>query len=461
MANNTLMYAIIDIETTGGQPTQDRITEIAVVIHDGEKIVEEYSTLVNPCRSIPYQITQLTGISNEMVRDAPKFYEVAKKIVELTENKIFVAHNVRFDYSFIKKEFNDLGYNYSRKTLCTVRLSRKILAGLPSYSLGRLCESLQIPMTARHRALGDAMATAHLFTLLLQNDAQDTIQKTVADEVKAALLPPSLNRQQISELPELAGVYYFHDAEGRVIYVGKSKSIRKRVLSHFAVDLKSKKAIEFKNNIADITYETTGNELVALLYESHLIKKIKPLYNRAQRRSNFSYGIYDYEDGNGYINFVVEKVRTGQTPLLYLSNADAGKNTLFNMVQQYQLCQKYCGLYKTQGACFDHQIKVCAGACVQKESPESYNERAQKAIKRFRYAHNNFFILGAGRQQYEQSVVWVENGVYKGFGFVDTSTGGTHEDLKNAVKPYADNRDVQQIIRSYMKTMRTEKLIVY
>jgi DNA polymerase-3 subunit epsilon len=455
------MYAIIDIETTGGQPIQDKITEIAIILHDGEKVVEKYSTLINPCRTIPYNITQLTGISNEMVREAPKFYEVAKKIVELTENAIFVAHNVRFDYSFVKKEFNELGYNFTRKTLCTVRLSRQLIAGLPSYSLGRLCTSLNISIKNRHRALGDAEATAELFTMLLQKDSATIVKQTIDTEVKAALLPPHISREQIAKLPEEAGVYFFYDTNGKIIYIGKSKSIRKRVLSHFGVDYKSRKAIEFKNSIADITYETTGNELVALLYESHLIKKHKPLYNRALRRSKFGYGLYHYEDQNGYINFRVEKIVAGNQPLLPLNSPDNGRSVLFSMVQKYNLCQKYCGLYKTQGSCFDFQVKVCKGACVQEESAEDYNLRAEQAIKRFKYNYDSFFILGAGRHAEERSVVWVQEGVYQGFGYVDTSIGGDAEDLKSAVKKYADNRDIQQIIRAYMRQMKTEKLIVY
>ncbi|RZK42719.1 MAG: 3'-5' exonuclease, partial [Hymenobacter sp.] len=162
------MYAIIDLETTGGQPANDRITELAIYVHDGQQVVDSYTTLVNPGRSIPPFITQLTGITNDMVAAAPRFHEVARKVVEMTEGCVFVAHNVRFDYSFLKKEFADLGYNYSRKTLCTVRLSRSLIPGQPSYSLGKLCQSIGIPLNGRHRAAGDAEATAILFSRLLR-----------------------------------------------------------------------------------------------------------------------------------------------------------------------------------------------------------------------------------------------------------------------------------------------------
>ncbi|HEY4652443.1 MAG TPA: exonuclease domain-containing protein, partial [Pontibacter sp.] len=304
------MYAIIDIETTGGQPAQDKITEIAIFIHDGQKIVDKYSTLINPQRPIPYFISQLTGITDDMVQDAPKFYEVAKEIVEFTEGKIFVAHNVRFDYSFIKKEFADLGYTFQRKTLCTVRLSRALIPGLPSYSLGKLCQSIDIELKQRHRAIGDAEATAILFDKLIKinrpvvdgnmNMAAENTSQVLKQEIKTSLLPPAISKEQVDALPMVPGVYYFHNEKGEVIYVGKSINIKKRIIQHFNIDYKSRKSLDFKNSIADITYELMGNELVALLYESAEIKRMKPHYNRQQRRSVFNTGIFVYEDEKGY-----------------------------------------------------------------------------------------------------------------------------------------------------------------
>ncbi|HOI87387.1 MAG TPA: 3'-5' exonuclease, partial [Lentimicrobium sp.] len=166
------MYAIIDVETTGGNFASERLTEIAIYLHDGEKIVDEFSTLINPEQSIPFMITRLTGITNEMVAGAPRFYEVAKKIVEMTEGATFVGHNASFDYNFIRHEFKRLGYNFRRQTLCTVRMSRKLLPGLPSYSLGNLCEMLGIRIENRHRAAGDALATVKLLELLLKTDPE-------------------------------------------------------------------------------------------------------------------------------------------------------------------------------------------------------------------------------------------------------------------------------------------------
>ena len=468
------MYAIIDIETTGSQPTQDKITEIAIFIHDGQQVIDQYSTLINPQRPIPFYISQLTGITDEMVQDAPKFYEVAKEIVEFTEGKVFVAHNVRFDYSFIKKEFADLGYTFQRKTLCTVRLSRSLIPGLPSYSLGKLCKSIDIDLQMRHRAIGDAEATAKLFDKLIKinrpviDGAHQLAEPSeqLKHEIKASLLPPAISKEQVDALPTVPGVYYFHNEEGEVIYVGKSKNIRKRIVQHFNIDFKSRKSIEFKNQIADITYELMGNELVALLFESAEIKRMKPHFNRQQRRSVFNTGIFVYEDSNGYKRLTFGTINKADnismTPLVALSNHFKAKGFLFHKVAKYNLCQKLCDLYKTNGACFDYQVHQCNGACIGKESPEEYNARVDAAIDSITYEHNTFVILGKGREYGEQSVVVVEHGTYLGFGFVDEYySAESIDDFKSAITRYNDNKDVQQIIRGYMRGKHKDKVIVF
>ena len=209
------MYAIIDIETTGGNASRERITEIAIFIHDGKQVVNEYSTLVNPECKVPPFVARLTGITDEMLVNAPKFYEVARDIVEITEGCTFVAHNAAFDYSFVKQEFLNLGYKYKRPVLCTVKMSRKLLPGHKSYSLGNLCNSLGIQITSRHRAAGDALATVKLFDRLLSVDP--TLNQIPTDG-----LHPSLDRTVFSSLPSTAGVYYFHDENAKLLYIGKS-----------------------------------------------------------------------------------------------------------------------------------------------------------------------------------------------------------------------------------------------
>ncbi|RSK41063.1 exonuclease domain-containing protein [Hymenobacter perfusus] len=498
------MYAIIDLETTGGQPAQDRITEIAIYIHDGEKVVDEFSTLLNPGRAIPFFITQLTGITDDMVREAPKFHEVARKVVEMTEGCVFVAHNVRFDYSFLKKEFADLGYNYSRKTLCTVRLSRSLMPGQPSYSLGKLCQNIGIPLNGRHRAAGDAAATAILFGRLLtisqqQEDPEatgltpaDTLAavdaaapagrkpgtaaapatkqpsarkiKAVQEAIKTALLPPNITPEKVAALPHEAGVYYFHNEAGEVIYVGKSINIYKRIQQHFAVDYKSRKSIEFKNSISEITWELTGSELVALLFESHEIKRLKPLYNRAQRRSVFPAGIFLRTDENGYKHLYYGRAddHAESHPLIALGNQYKAKGFLFHKVAKFNLCQKLCDLYKTQGACFDYQVHRCKGACLGLEPAEEYNQRVEAAIESFTYEHGSFVVIGQGRREDEKSLVVVENGRYLGFSYIDeTFSARRFADFRDAITRYNDNKDVQQIIRQYLRTPHKDKVKVF
>ena len=227
------MYAIVDIETTGGYAANHRITEIAIFHHDGIQITETFHTLINPGRDIPYYITGLTGISTEMVLSAPTFEEVAEEIFNFLDGKVFVAHNAHFDYSFLKREFELTGINWQAKKLCTVRLSRKIIPGLRSYSLGTLSESLGIEIINRHRANGDAHATVKIFDQLLRRDRDNYIAKALKKNSGETILPPNLPKEEFDRLPALPGVYYFHNARGQVIYVGKAINIKKRIAGHF------------------------------------------------------------------------------------------------------------------------------------------------------------------------------------------------------------------------------------
>ena len=214
-------YAIIDVETTGMGVQGNKITEIAVLVHDGEKVIDEFQTLVNPQCSIPFSISRLTGIYDHMVKDAPKFYEIAKNLVSITEDCVFVAHNVNFDYNVIRKEFSDLGFNYVRKKLCTIRLSRKLVPGLPSYSLGKICGRMGIRINDRHRAMGDARATAILFDKLIQLDQHGAVfESFLKPRSPKATLPPQISVKMFEALPESPGVYYFRDNKDKIIYVG-------------------------------------------------------------------------------------------------------------------------------------------------------------------------------------------------------------------------------------------------
>ena len=447
------MYSIIDIETTGLSPNREKITEIAIYVHDGEKVVDEFVTLLNPEVDIPYRITQLTGINNRMVEESPKFYEVAKRIVEMTEDTTIVGHNVNFDYNFIRKEFRELGYDYYRKKICTTRLSRKLLPGRRSYSLGKLCQELGITNPQRHRAFGDASATMRLFEILLK------VEKNV-EEISLHGLNTNLDRNLIKNLPSEPGVYYFYNDKGDIIYIGKSINIKERVLSHLTNN-SSKRAIEMRNEISDIGFELTGNELIALIMESNEIKQHLPKFNRAQRRSGISCGLYYYKDDNGYLRLKIEKNNTDQIPLTTFTSSLSAKSHLFMLVEAFCLCQKLCGLYETSGACFHYNIHKCNGACVGNESAAIYNTRVLQAIEPYRFEEQNFLVIDKGRSNGEKSVIYVENGKYLGHGFIDVEYNEniSTELLKECIKSYPDHRDVQQILKSYVKRNKVERII--
>jgi DNA polymerase-3 subunit epsilon len=454
------VYSIIDIETTGGRKS-DKITEIAIINHDGEKIVEEYSTLINPEITIPYFITNLTGITNDMVADAPRFYEVAKKIVEMTSDTVFVAHNASFDYHFIKNEFSSLGFEFKRKTICTVKLSRKLIPALDSYSLGELCKELDIEITNRHRAAGDALATTRLLEYLLTINGNE-IDLFASQRINSlGNLHPMLDKAKIEALPEEAGVYYFYDERGDLIYVGKSTNIYGRVLSHLS-NFKSKKSIAMRDSIADIDYRITGSELVALLHESHEIKTNVPLFNRSQRRTTYTSGIFTYFNKNGYLCLKADKINSEENPVTIFHSLDNARSTLMQLSEHYNLCQKLCGLYDASGACFHYSIKICEGACIGAEDVEAYNVRVRQALLQFEFEEKNFLIIDRGRRHDERSVVKVENGRYRGYGYFDISDQvNVAEDFNMYITQYHDNRDVQQIIRSYLRKHKVERIIKF
>jgi DNA polymerase-3 subunit epsilon len=451
------MYAIVDIETTGGSPLYEKITEIAIFVHDGEKIIDEFTTLINPEKTIPYYITGMTGITNEMVADAPKFYEVAKKIIELTENKTFVAHNVNFDYNFIKSEFRNLGYNFQREQLCTVKLSRKLIPGHRSYSLGNICGALGIEINGRHRAAGDALATTKLFEILIGIKKLQSVNGFEKED--RGVLHPSLDNEKINKLPDEPGVYYLYNDKNDIIYIGKSKNIKARVLSHLGPS-RSKTAIKMRQEIADVAYELTGSELVALLLESSEIKAHKPLFNRMQRRSLSHYAIAYYRDENGYACFEVTETNKNNNEILRaFDNREEARHSLVKLCEEYALCQKLCNLYQSQGTCFHYEIRLCKGACAGIEPVDEYNSRAEMAKTAMGRNNENIIIIDKGRSNNEKSIVRLKDGKYLGFGYIDVSEITSVEMLKDCVTMKRDNHEVWMIIKNYLKKNKVERVL--
>ena len=414
--------------------------------------MNEYSTLINPECKVPPFVARLTGISDEMLVHAPKFFEVAREIVEITEGCTFVAHNAAFDYSFVKQEFLNLGYKYKRPVLCTVKMSRKLLPGYSSYSLGTLCNSLGIQVTSRHRAAGDALATVKLFERLLAVDP--TLSQIPTDG-----LHPALDRSIFSRLPSAPGVYYFHDEKGKLLYIGKSKNIHSRVLSHFQ-NSNTSKSIEMRSNTASISFEETGSELIALLLESDEIKKHKPLHNRLQRRTTYKYGLYSLYLQSGYRMIQIEKIKSTGKPHTVFASFDEALVLVHEIVAKYNLCQKLCGLYQNHGACFQHSIGQCNGACIGAEPADVYNLRVDAALKEFHHKWTDMAIIDHGRSEDEVSVILIENNVFAGFGWMPNEESIVDPlRIKDFIKPYADNRDVHQIIKGFLNTGKALKII--
>lgn len=456
------MYAIVDIETTGGHAANHRITEIAIYYHDGLQITDHYKTLINPGRSIPYFITGLTGINYEMVKEAPTFADVAHEVFGWLDGRVFVAHNAQFDYSFLKKEFEDAGIGWNAKKLCTVRLSRKIIPGLHSYGLGRLAESLGIKIPDRHRAGGDALATAKIFDLLLKRDNGGVIEKALKRNSGEAILPPNLAKEEFDSLPSRAGVYYFLDSHGQVIYVGKAINIKKRIAGHFTGEAREWNRSNIRNEIHHITYELTGSELIALILESQEIRRLWPKYNLAQKYKTEEWGIFDYEDRNGYLRFCVSTVTKGAKPLITFSTKGDAWNFWWEKVKEFDLCPKLSGLQLAKGSCYSYQSGSCKGACQGVEKMKKYNARVQKAIESLVEKGNTMAIIGQGRKADEQSLVLVENGMYAGFGFFEKEHAITDfETARHFVQPGKDNRTVQNLINSFLINPRGAEIVVF
>ncbi len=454
------MYAIIDIETDGGSLKSSKITEIAIFLHDGEKVIDSFISLIDPESYIPPFITQLTGISNDMVVGAPKFYEVAKKILEITKDAIFVAHSVNFDYTIIRNEFRKLGFDFDREKLCTVKLSRKLIPLQPTYSLGKLCDNLGIEINGRHRAGGDAEATVKLFEILIALDNK----KITTGNIKPSdpkFDNPNISAEQINTLPQEPGVYYFFNVNHELIYVGKSKNIRKRVMTHM-LNSQTNKGMAMRKEIADIDFEITGSELVALLKESDEIKNKNPFFNSAQKRTYFQYGLFTDQQLDGFVRLELRKIKEGSLPLTAYGSRKEGIEHLYKLNEEFNLCLTLTGLNKSKGACFHYTIKQCKGACIGKELAVEYNKRVMEALSTFRFTIQNVFVVDKGRTLNERTVVQVKNGRYIGFGFVPLQTinKGT-ESLHNAIGAYANNRDVQHILNTFINKGLYERLIEY
>lgn len=449
------MYAVVDIETTGGFSTSHRITEVAVMVHDGGQVVEEYHSLVNPGRTIPGFITGLTGIDEETIRHAPSFSEIAGDLHALLADKIFIAHNVNFDYTFLKEEFRRVGMEFNRPKLCTVRLSRQICPGLRSYSLGRICEQMGIEISDRHRAFGDAAATARLWTYLLSRDDAGWIGKALRRNSGEAFLPPQISMETYLSLPEAAGVYYFHDVHGQVIYVGKAVNIKQRFKGHFGGGSKSSQSM--KSEVYHVSFERTGSEFLALLLEALEIKRLWPKYNRSQKVKAATWGIYQYEDHRGYLRLQVAKIQRLHEPLFSFSSHAEAWTFLLGKIKSHHLCPKLCGVQKTPGACYAFQEQVCQGACCGGESCESYNLKISELLYSIKKQPSKILIKEKGREKGEEAAILFDQGLLSAYGFIDKTVayGGTEEVL-SCLTRVKSVPETQTILKAYLAKSKAD-----
>ena len=421
--------------------------------------MDQFISLVNP--EIPIQpfVVKLTGINNAMLVNAPKFFEIAKRIIEITNDCIIVAHNASFDYRILRTEFRRLGFDFQSQTICTVELAKKLLPEQISYSLGKLVRALGIPIADRHRASGDAIATVKLFQLLLEKDIEKLIVKDyIKLEIEKGVAPKLLSI--LDKLPNKTGVYYIYNEKRILIYIGKSKNIKKRINQHFTgLTSKCKK---IQNSVFDVTYEETGSELIALLKESEEIKIHKPILNRAQRKTRFDISLYANKNDDGYITLKLQKTDGRKREITSFTSPYEAKNALFNITAHYHLCQKLTGLYDTKNECFQHKIKECNGACIAQEPVNDYNERVEEFINNHTFENDTMVIVDRGRKVSERSAILIENGIYKGYCFYDLNYQINNIDiLNNILIPMGNNRDVKNIIKGHIRRKKYLKLIQF
>ncbi|WNH11981.1 exonuclease domain-containing protein [Thalassobellus suaedae] len=439
-----MIYTVIDVETTG---IGNKITEISIFRYENNVLIDEFTSLVNPERLIPDYITTLTGIDDFMVAKAPVFSEISESILSITKDAIFIAHSVNFDYNVIRNEFKSIGVHFNRKKLCTVRLSRKLLPGHKSYSLGKLCDTLDIPIVGRHRARGDAEATVILFKLLLeQPNSQEVIQSFFKKDSKETTLPQHLKQETFDQLPNATGVYYFKDKKGKIIYVGKAKDIKKRVLSHFYS--KIEKELNLSRETTDVDFELSGSETIALLMEDAAIKHHFPKYNEAAKRIPKAYAIFSYQDRNGIIHLAYNTHKSIPHAIQILYSIQECRYYMESICKQFNLCPKYCHLQEGVTYCSHYSIKSCKGVCKETESKALYNIRVNQAIDYLKNMSKDVILKQQGRHENEEAFIMIQNSIYRGYGFIDKNEQiNTSEDLELFLIPQKDNVDIQRVLK--------------
>lgn len=455
------LYAVLDIETTGGKFNEEGITEIAIYKFDGHKVVDQFISLINPEQPIQPFVVKLTGINNNMLTSAPKFYEVAKRIVEITSDCTLVAHNADFDYRILRTEFRRLGFEYERSSICTVELAQQLLPGQISYSLGKLSRSLGIPIADRHRASGDAQATVKLFKLLLDKDSRKNILKKMVKSSSGYSVNSKKLLQMLEEVPSITGVYYFYDKEGEIIYIGKSKNIKKQINKHFTSD--STKAKLLQREVESITYEATGNELFAILKENEEVKINRPkfnIHNLSQRLFNFA--LYSFTDEKGYVNLYLDKIDDEKEPITTFVNYAQGNNFITKATADFKLCSSLINKSKRKGECLNYSVQNCDGACIEEETPEAYNSKIEQLLEKISFKNKDVVLIDKGRQIDEKSVVLIEDGLLKGIGYFQLNHQiKSIESVRSIITPMEHDVRRQHLLQNYLRKNKKLKMLQF
>ncbi len=454
-------FAFVDVETTGTNPRFDRIIEVGILLVENGVITTTYSTLINPRTHLPPEITRITGITTEDLLDAPEFSEVKEKIYNLLEGAVLVAHNARFDYGFLKHEFARHETKYSAKQLCTVRLSRALFPELQRHNLDALITHFNLPCEKRHRALDDAKA---MYYFMQHAEKKPEYDDVITRLMKKASVPVHLRETDLEILPESAGVYLFFGESDLPLYIGKSKNIKDRVLSHFADDMHSKTEMKLSQQVQRIEHRVTAGELGALFLESQLIKSMLPLYNKRLRNSRKMLILKRHTNEHGYETVTREPFISGDALGeirdilgIFRSDKDA-KEFLYMTAKDYSLCPKLLGLEKTSTACFYHRLGYCPGACEQKEPSVRYNMRMTTAFTASKLMHWPFTGPVAIEEKSPDGITEytvIDNWCYLGSIRIDQE--GNRDESHT---PLGFDLDTYKILRSFLKNSRYNAKIV-
>ena len=413
-------FVFVDIETNGGNGVSGRVIEVAAIKVLNGQIIGDFQSLVNPGGSIPFWITNLTGISNDRLVHAPYFGDIASQLHEFMNGCIFVAHNVLFDYSFLKREFKGQGIVFSPKLFCTVKMSRAIFPEHKGHSLQKIIDRHGLATANRHRAYDDALVMYEYVKLAIKTKGEHTFRSNLTLQIKTKSLPPNVNEDLILSLPETPGVYIFEDDAGLPLYVGKSVNIRTRVRSHFTNATSIAKEMKLSLSSHNIRYITTETELEALLLESAKVKELQPVFNRLLRRKTSQSIIVKQLDPQGYINFTIQSHDLSQFSSLtnvygVFSTKAQAKAALDNICRTYQLCPKLSNLEKAAEFCFRRQLGLCKGACGGLEAPEDYNKRVEFAMEKMKLEAWPYTNKVAVAISSVRSIIvdqWIPQGIY-------------------------------------------------